>query len=365
MPYLFIKFSNQDKINIQTFHHNFFLSTSFFQQTVLKTMEKLKTVNEVTSPQEIFDIREERDCFVHFNHDSKISLFCTHKKDRDLTCVIHPSVRNIDEFVSELKNLFDVHELEFFTFDNAGTTPMSERDFLFLMKLGFYTNENVLEVKELSKTRISVVAKNDNFHCIVSIQNKKKFQREFGDKYQNNDPGSDDKASTQIGEESLMVYPGRPLPVAFGDQDDNEWNIFHDKIREERQRKNLTIHQFLHLCKLHPERPYFQQLSSMIRLSPPPSKRRNTPGREFRDAVALYFTESFQATEELPPQPLETLIDDWSLDHAITLRDMHISKIYATHDSTGCIYEVSSFVLVLTSILRFESIFDKKMQSYQ
>ena len=124
---------------------------------------------------------------------------------------------------------------------------------------------------------------------------------------------------------------------------DDEWDELYQKIMEERTQKNLTITDFLVSCGLNPDMPYFQQLCCRTPRRLHPSKRRNSPGREFRDAVAKYFAENVAATPSY--QSLETVISDWCLDNRPHLQQSRISGIYlarpnstdlAVHAYEGC-----------------------------
>lgn len=96
---------------------------------------------------------------------------------------------------------------------------------------------------------------------------------------------------------------------------DDEWDLLYktnpEKIQEERTKKNLTITDFLVSCGLDPHRSYFRQLCSKTTKWLHPSKRINSPGREFRDAVEKSFNEQVEATS--CNQSLETIIADWCL----------------------------------------------------
>lgn len=94
---------------------------------------------------------------------------------------------------------------------------------------------------------------------------------------------------------------------------------------EERTQKNLTITDFLVSCGLNPNISYFKQLCCRTPKQLPPSKRRNSPGREFRDAATKYFAENVAATSS--NQSLETVISDWCLDNRPHLQQIRISVI--------------------------------------
>jgi hypothetical protein len=87
--------------------------------------------------------------------------------------------------------------------------------------------------------------------------------------------------------------------------EDVDWQELHAKILEERKQKNLTITDFVVSCGLSPNRPYFKQLSGNICQRLPPSTRRNSAGREFRDAVTKYFAENNSPT--VTPKSLENV----------------------------------------------------------
>eukprot|EP01040_Poterioochromonas_malhamensis_P015730 gene15730-17661_t len=107
---------------------------------------------------------------------------------------------------------------------------------------------------------------------------------------------------------------------------DDDWDELHKKILDERTQKNLTITDFLVSCGLDPDRSYFKQLCCRTTRRLHPSKRRNSPGREFRDAVANYFAGLVTASS-LPPQSLDILIEEWCLDNRPRLRANKISDI--------------------------------------
>jgi len=106
---------------------------------------------------------------------------------------------------------------------------------------------------------------------------------------------------------------------------DDDWDTLYVKILDERKQKNLTITDFLVSCGLNPNRSYFKQLCCKTPKRLYPSKRRNSPGREFRDAVAKYFDEN--VTPTLSNQSLETVISEWCLDNRLQLRESRISDI--------------------------------------
>ena len=111
---------------------------------------------------------------------------------------------------------------------------------------------------------------------------------------------------------------------------DDDWDDLHKKILEERAQKNLTITEFLVSCGLDPDISYFKQLCCKTPRRLHPSKRRNSAGREFRDAVANYFAGAGQATASpslSPRQSLESIIEDWCLDNRPRLREKEISDI--------------------------------------
>eukprot|EP01039_Chlorochromonas_danica_P012564 gene12564-14404_t len=97
------------------------------------------------------------------------------------------------------------------------------------------------------------------------------------------------------------------------------------KILDEREKNNLTITDFLVSCGLDPTRSYFKQLCCKTAKRLHPSKRRNSPGREFRDAVAKYFAE--QVTPTSSNQSLEITISEWCLDNRPQLQESRISDI--------------------------------------
>jgi hypothetical protein len=106
---------------------------------------------------------------------------------------------------------------------------------------------------------------------------------------------------------------------------DDDWDTLYAKILDERKQKNLSITDFLVSCGLNPNRSYFKQLCCKTPKRLYPSKRRNSPGREFRDAVAKYFDEN--VTPTLSNQSLETVISEWCLDNRLQLRESRISDI--------------------------------------
>ena len=106
---------------------------------------------------------------------------------------------------------------------------------------------------------------------------------------------------------------------------DDDWNTLYAKILDERKQKNLTITDFLLSCGLNPNRSYFKQLCCKTTKRLHPSKRRNSPGREFRDAVAKYFADN--VTPTISNQSLETVISEWCLDNRLQLRESRISDI--------------------------------------
>jgi hypothetical protein len=114
---------------------------------------------------------------------------------------------------------------------------------------------------------------------------------------------------------------------------DDDWNELHKKILDERTQKNLTITDFLVSCGLDPDRPYFKQLCCRTTRRLHPSKRRNSPGREFRDAVANYFAGQAKASA-LPPQPLHIIIEEWCLDNRPRLRENKISDIHMVNPNS-------------------------------
>jgi hypothetical protein len=125
-------------------------------------------------------------------------------------------------------------------------------------------------------------------------------------------------------------------------QQDDDWVVLHKKIVDEREQKNLTITDFLVFCGLNPNRSYFKQLCCKTPKRLHPSKKRNSPGREFRDAVAKYFDERAVATlvvGNTSHQPLKTIISEWCLDNRPLLRERKISDIRLAEDSgsTGLI----------------------------
>lgn len=107
---------------------------------------------------------------------------------------------------------------------------------------------------------------------------------------------------------------------------DDDWNELHRKIVEERNREGLTISEFLDRCGLDVNRLYFKQLCCKTPKKLPPSRRRNSPGREFRDAVAKYFAGQAVPTNS-SPQSLEIVLSEWCLDNRPLLRESHISHL--------------------------------------
>eukprot|EP01031_Cornospumella_fuschlensis_P041772 gene41772-50989_t len=117
---------------------------------------------------------------------------------------------------------------------------------------------------------------------------------------------------------------------------DDDWDSLHAQILDERKQKNLTITDFLVSCGLDPNRSYFKQLCCKTTKRLHPSKRRNSPGREFRDAVAKYFAERVTPTSS--NQSLETTISEWCLDNRPQLRESRISDIrLVAPDSTDLV----------------------------
>mmetsp|Transcript_13785 Transcript_13785/g.20652 ORF Transcript_13785/g.20652 Transcript_13785/m.20652 type:complete len:209 (+) Transcript_13785:44-670(+) len=115
-------------------------------------------------------------------------------------------------------------------------------------------------------------------------------------------------------------------------QIDDEWDALHRKILDIRAASNMTITDFLICVGLNPNRSYFKQLCTKSIKRLPPSNRRNSPGREFREAVSKYFdnlaTNSTSSLSHGSLQQLDTVISDWCLDNRSELRDLYISGIY-------------------------------------
>ena len=106
---------------------------------------------------------------------------------------------------------------------------------------------------------------------------------------------------------------------------DDDWDALYARILDERNQKNLTITDFLVSCGLNPNVSYFKQLCCKTPKRLHPSRRRNSPGREFRDAVGKYFDERVTPTSS--KQSLETIISEWCLDNRPRLRESQISDI--------------------------------------
>lgn len=156
---------------------------------------------------------------------------------------------------------------------------------------------------------------------------------------------------------------------------DDEWDELHKKILDERSQKNLTITEFLISCGLDPNISYFKQLCSKTMKRMHPSKRKNSPGREFREAVANHF--AAQATASSFPtvgaQSLETIILDWCLDNRPRLRENRISDIclvdptsndlvvYAYADCTLSNDDILTMLKVDTKIIRFANCFSTRI----
>ena len=115
-------------------------------------------------------------------------------------------------------------------------------------------------------------------------------------------------------------------------QIDDDWVELHRKILGTRETSNLTITEFLVCVGLNPNRAYFKHLCTKTITKLHPSKRRNSPGREFRDAVSKYFVNlaanSTRTLSHGSPQTLETVVSDWYLDNRTELRGLGISDIY-------------------------------------
>lgn len=116
-----------------------------------------------------------------------------------------------------------------------------------------------------------------------------------------------------------------------------EWDTMFKQILDERKQKNLTITDFLLACGLSPNRYYFKQLSSKNPKSQKPSKRKNSPGLEFREAVAKYFAGQAVARSGYH-QSFRTILADWCIDNHPFLRESEIFDIHlADPDSTDLI----------------------------
>lgn len=120
-------------------------------------------------------------------------------------------------------------------------------------------------------------------------------------------------------------------------QIDDEWDELHQKIQSIRETGPMTITEFLVCVGLDPNRPYFKQLCAKTTKKLHPSTRKNSSGREFRDAVSKYFDEltanSHSSTIAFPhssssSQSLETVLCEWLLDNRSDLRGRGISGIY-------------------------------------
>lgn len=107
--------------------------------------------------------------------------------------------------------------------------------------------------------------------------------------------------------------------------EDEEWDRLRANILEERIQYNLTITDFLVSCGLNHNRTYFRQLCCRTPQLLHPSKRRKSPGLEFRDAAGKYFAE--KASPVSISQSLETIIFDWCLDNRPHLQQSRISSI--------------------------------------
>jgi hypothetical protein len=112
----------------------------------------------------------------------------------------------------------------------------------------------------------------------------------------------------------------------FVQDNDEEWEAVEKKVVNERKEKYLTITAFLVACGLNPDRSYFKQLCCFTARRLHPSKRRNSPGREYRDAVTRYFAGEVSVTSV--HASLETTILEWCLDNRLHLRASHISAIH-------------------------------------
>ena len=115
-----------------------------------------------------------------------------------------------------------------------------------------------------------------------------------------------------------------------------KWDALHAMILKERSEKNLSITDFLISSGLNPKKTYFKQLCCKTITQLPPSKRKSSPGREFRDAVAKYFAEQVIPISSI--QSLETTIFEWCLDNCLQLQDNRIADIrLVAPDSTDLV----------------------------
>ena len=110
-----------------------------------------------------------------------------------------------------------------------------------------------------------------------------------------------DDASASLDKEMMDYFENMKI--------DDEWDELRRKILDIRATSHMTITEFLVCVGLDPNIPYFKQLCSKTTKRLYPSKRRNSPGLEFREAVSKYFANlSANSTSSLShgsPQQLE------------------------------------------------------------